>query len=530
MNARTLEREEGAAVRLAMARTARGHGSAVALTGTDATELLAQAALTASAAGWTTVEVHPVRGGEPLTDLVAQLTAGHPELLTGTGRPLADWAAGRTRDPHDLAFALLATVDRVPGPVLLLLHDLGGAGTLTPTVLALLAGQLHRTPCVLVHPGWPDDRLRDAPSPTTDATLLEADDVVGCPPRLAEGERRFTLALARARSRSSSRDFGLAAAWRGIVRSRAGVCSDALPDLVAGVAHGADDDPLRSSLLGAALVDCRLAVGDLHAAGAHRRELLRLAARTDHAAAVAMHALAELAAASADHVTAFADYTAVGALAGDDHPLPMSWRRGAAISALHLGRPAEARRLAVADLEAARSCTAPDTLAQALRTLAATDPGPRSAVLLEEGREVLAGAWFPRLSAQIDTDLAGLLVLSGRDTSRAVALLRGAERFAAEQRLAPLVRRVQRVLAHLGEAPTEAPLPRAERLGVVERQAAVLAATGLDDVAIAERMMTTVTEAHEAVRQASRVLGVRSRSRLAAALGDGPPQGAGMAT
>lgn len=528
MNARTLVREEAASVRHAMARAARGQGSALALSCDDASGLLTHVALEASSTGWHVVEMS-VDGDtrQGIAKVARELGPGCPGLLDGAARPLADLLAGEQRSHHDLAFALLVALDRLAldRPVLLAVHDIAAASPGTVAVLGRLADLLPRTRCLMLH----EDAL------PTDGDGGEADDADGpaTPPppagavRLLAGaelepadDERLTRDLERAREHASSREYGVTAAWRGIVRSRVGLAADALPDLVAGLSHGADDEPLRASMLRAALVDSWLAVGELHQAGKQRGPLTDLSTCDGPAAGIARLALAELAAAAGDHATAATAYRDAADHVHPDQPGLMPWRRGAAVAALHLGRPAEARRLALADVEQARVLGATDHLAQALRTLAAIDLGPRSAELLQEARETLAGSWSPRLAAQLDTDLAGQIVLSRGDTERAVALLRGAEELAVQQRLEPLRLRVQRVLGHLGAsiAPTRG--SRARRLDVVELQAATLAARGLSDQEVADHLLVPVGEVQAALRHAFRVLGIRARTRLADVLAE----------
>ena len=524
MNARTPVREDAAAVRHAMTRAARGQGSAVVLSGVDAGEVLTYAALEASSTGWHVVE--PLLGGdtrEAVAEVVRELGPDSAGLLAGCARPLADLLAGEDPCPQDVAFALLVALDRLATekPVLLAVHGMQEACPAAVEVLASLADLVPRTRCVLVHarpgegaaPGGSSGEAADEDPDRVPAALADSE------PQAAD-DVRLTRAVERARERASSRDFGLASARRGIVRSRAGVAALALPDLLAGLAHGAGVEPLRGALLHAALVDSWLATGELHRAAEHRSDLVALSRTDDPAAGIAQHALAELAAAAGDHGKALTGYRAAGGLVHPDQPLPLQWRRGAAIAALHLGRPAEARRLALGDLEAARVVGPPDALAQALRTLAAIDLSPRSSALLEEARAVLDQAWAPRLAAQVDTDLAGQLVLTGGDSVRAVGLLRGAETFAREQRLLPLLQRIQRVLTHLGEQPLAVPQGRAEQLDVVGRQVATLVAAGLSDEEVAGQLMTTVGEVRTELRHALRVLGLRSRARLAAVLAD----------
>jgi hypothetical protein len=85
--------------------------------------------------------------------------------------------------------------------------------------------------------------------------------------------------------------------------------------------------------------------------------------------------------------------------------------------------------------------------------------GVRRLPLLREARDALADIAAERLVAQIDTDIAGLLMLGHDplDEAEAISLLRGAECYAVRQQLWPLHARVCRLLRRLGQDPRRGP-------------------------------------------------------------------------
>ncbi|MCW2794010.1 MAG: regulatory protein LuxR, partial [Nocardioides sp.] len=159
--------------------------------------------------------------------------------------------------------------------------------------------------------------------------------------------------------------------------------------------------------------------------------------------------------------------------------------------------------------------------ALALRTLAATDAGGDRVTLLRRARAALAGVRSGRLAAQIDTDLAGLLLLAGDACARAeaLALLRNAEEYAGRQELWPLQSRVRRLLDVLGESPLRVESEALAALTVSERRVARLAAAGLTNRQIAEELVVTVKAVEWHLSHVYRKLGIRSRTRLSHTLG-----------
>jgi ATP/maltotriose-dependent transcriptional regulator MalT len=309
-------------------------------------------------------------------------------------------------------------------------------------------------------------------------------------------------------------------------RVRAGSLREGLDELLAlHATHGpASSEPLPdvqlATLLGA-LIECRLARGELADAVAHGEELTPLLSGTGLAAALAHQAKGEVAAALGDAEAAVPLFLAAGRLAPDAGPDQLPWRAGAALAQLRTGRAREAADLAREHVDIASRSGSPYAMAGALRTLAAVDAGPHRVQHLLRARAVLAGTSHERLSAQIDTDLAGFLLLTHAPDAeeRALGLLRAAEEHAGRQELWPLQGRVRRLLDRLGEQPRKVQTEAMAALTVSERRVARMAADGLTNRQIAHELVVTVKAVEWHLSHVYRKLGISSRSMLASTLG-----------
>ena len=311
-----------------------------------------------------------------------------------------------------------------------------------------------------------------------------------------------------------------------ISRVRAGALSEGLEQLLAlHATHGPDSsEPLPdvelATLLGA-LIDCRLARGDLASAMTLGDELTPLLSGSGLAAALANLAKGEVCAALGDTEAAVAHFVRSGQLAPDASVDVLPWRAGAALAHLRNGNARAAAELAREHVELARRSGTPYAMAGALRALAAVDAGPDRIQHLLRARAVLAGTPAERLSAQIDTDLAGLLLLTQTPDAqdKALALLRSAEDHAGRQELWPLQGRVRRLLDRLGEQPRKVQTEAMAALTVSERRVARMAADGLTNRQIAGELVVTVKAVEWHLSHVYRKLGISSRTNLSATLG-----------
>ena len=280
--------------------------------------------------------------------------------------------------------------------------------------------------------------------------------------------------------------------------------------------------PAERALLCAALLECRLARGDLARAMALGHQLAGQLEEQGLAAAIAHHASGELASALGDPELALGHFEAVAEHTADDPVSPelLPWRAGAALALLRLGRAREAARRADEHHAEALAHGSTYAVAVALRTLAATTTGDRRVELLRDARATLATVRAERLVAQIDTDLAGALVLThGSDRSEALDLLRSAERYAGRQELWPLQGRVRRLLDHLGEPPHQVDSEAMASLTAAERRVATLAADGLTNRQIADQLRVSVKAVEWHLSNVYRKLEIRSRKGLVPSLG-----------
>jgi ATP/maltotriose-dependent transcriptional regulator MalT len=307
---------------------------------------------------------------------------------------------------------------------------------------------------------------------------------------------------------------------------RAGALSEGLEQLLAlHSTHGPDSsEPLPdvelATLLGA-LVDCRLARGDLANAMTLGEELTPLLPGSGLAAALAHQAKGEVCAALGDAESAVAHFVKAGQLAPEADIDVLPWRAGAALAHLRNGNARAAGDLAREHVDLARQGGSPYAMAGALRALAAVDAGPDRIQHLLRARAVLAGTVAARLSAQIDTDLAGLLLLTHAPDAaeRALTLLRTAEDHAGRQELWPLQGRVRRLLDRLGEQPRKVQTEAMAALTASERRVARMAADGLTNRQIASELVVTVKAVEWHLSHVYRKLGISSRTNLPATLG-----------
>jgi DNA-binding NarL/FixJ family response regulator len=279
-------------------------------------------------------------------------------------------------------------------------------------------------------------------------------------------------------------------------------------------------DAERALLLGT-LLDCRLARGELAPAMALGDELKPLLDGGGMAAALAHHARGELAAALGHPDVAVEHFTRAGLLAPRATAEELPWRGGAALAHLRTGNSRVAAELARAHVAAAQAQGSPYALASALRTLAAVDYALDRTQHLLRARAVLAGTRADRLSAQIATDLAGLLIL-GHDPDmrdRALALLRSAEEHTGRHELWPLQGRVRRLLERLGEQPRKVQTEAMASLTSSEQRVARMAAEGLTNRQIASELVVTVKAVEWHLSHVYRKLGISSRTHLPETLG-----------
>ena len=235
-------------------------------------------------------------------------------------------------------------------------------------------------------------------------------------------------------------------------------------------------------------------------------------------AAVAHHALGELAAAAGDVDSSVEHHARAGVLAPGAEPEQLPWRANQALALARARRSEDAARQARAHLRVGRAVGSAYAVAHGLRALATVSPTTEGVELLEEARAALAPIDAARLAAQVDTDLAGLLVLSGSGSSlQVLRLLRDAETYAAQEGLWPLRQRARRLLDLVG-AGTESRSEALAALTLAERRVAELAVQGLSNREIATALVVTVKAVEWHLSRVYRKVQITSRRELAGAL------------
>lgn len=259
-------------------------------------------------------------------------------------------------------------------------------------------------------------------------------------------------------------------------------------------------------------LECHLAQGDLTPAAALGQQL---AVVVGEGSAMALCARGELTSALGAPETAADLFLAAGQIGADDVRPILAWRSGAALALLRIGRRREALELAHAHLAFVQVHGTVDDVAHALRTLATTEPDGQRQNRLLAARALLTFSESERLQAQIDTDLAGLMLLDGK-VEEAIALLRTVEVFAGRQDLWPLQSRVRRLLERMGEDPRRLEAEALAVLTAAERRVALLALDGLTNREIATQLAVSVKAVEGHLSKVYRKLGISSRGALTA--------------
>ena len=310
----------------------------------------------------------------------------------------------------------------------------------------------------------------------------------------------------------------------GRTHARAGQVTSSL-DTLAPLARSLADLGDTAPLVIATLVECRLARGEIAQARALTDDIVPWQHRAGRLGGIANQTLGDVLVALGDADIAIARYEAAGVAMGDkDDPEDVPWQGALALALVRTGEITRARTMAVQQVAAARAAGSPYGEALALRGLAVVADSTERIAVLRSARTLLEGQPAARLRAQIDTDLAGLLVLAGaNDPDReerieeATKLLVAVESLAFREQLWPLWGRAARLLERLGHKPGEA--EAADTLTQTQRRVAVLARDGMRNREIADLLGVSVKAVEWHLSHVYRKLGIRSRNDLADALG-----------
>jgi DNA-binding CsgD family transcriptional regulator len=200
-------------------------------------------------------------------------------------------------------------------------------------------------------------------------------------------------------------------------------------------------------------------------------------------------------------------------LLGVLNPAATSWRATTSRILGLLGRSAEARDVAVENLELCRAFGATRSLGLALRTAAAVGPPAERLALLEESVDILRDSGASLEWAKATIDLGAALISEGRQEEALRALRRGAD-VAYRCRAQPLAELAARELRAAGARPRRLALLGTDALTPAERRVAVLAAEGLINARIAERLFVSEKTVEGHLTRVYQKLGRQTRTDL----------------
>jgi DNA-binding CsgD family transcriptional regulator/tetratricopeptide (TPR) repeat protein len=206
--------------------------------------------------------------------------------------------------------------------------------------------------------------------------------------------------------------------------------------------------------------------------------------------------------------------------AGGRNPAFIPWRSRAALCLTGLGEePERARTLADEELELARAWGAPRALGAALRARGVVVGGEEGLASLLEAVAVLDPSPARLELARALTDLGATLRRGGRRKDARDPLRRGMD-LAHRCGAAPLAERARTELRATGARPRSSMLTGVESLTPSERRVAEMAASGLSNRELAQRLFVTQKTIEAHMRSIFRKLGIAARAELPDALRD----------
>lgn len=355
--------------------------------------------------------------------------------------------------------------------------------------------------------------VESAHSPIAALALMAGDDY-------AAADALLTEAIADAQKRGSVEGYAQASSYRALAALRRGALAEAEPDARAGLE--ATVRPTEATpLLVACLVDALLEQGRLGEAEATLAahgfaegvgethfflHLLELRGRLRLAAGEAERAVADL-----------DEAVRVQRLLALENPALISASSTAARAYLVLGDRETARALAAEELDLARRFGARRAIGVALSVLGLAEGGRDGIARLREAVATLEGSGAALQHARAEIELGAALRRAGERREARGHLERGldgAERCGA----APLVERAREELLASGARPRRARISGSGALTASERRVAQMAAAGLSNPEIAQRLFVTRKTVEVHLSHCYRKLGIASRTGLGEAL------------
>lgn len=392
-----------------------------------------------------------------------------------------------------------------------------------PVVLGAMSAWLLERPPAARALEAVDAALADERLPANAFVLLVTGYTLLGAGQLARAGEVIDSVLAEAGRRGERLIVGLASAVRSETSLRLGEV-DAAEEMArfawaqaVGEGMAKESEPLPLATAAAMLVNTLVVRGELDEA---QRCIGALPASLPARAELFLAARAELRLARGEVDEAIADLRRVGELLGDEFQKPVqNWRARLAVALAGAGERQEGRALARAELEQARRWEAPLAIGVALTAAGVVEGRDGGVALLEEAVTVLEGSEGRLDHAVALIELGALLRRTG---SRAAARepLRGGMDLAARCGATAYADRAHAELVAAGARPRRDRrfLSGPESLTPSEMRVARLAADGLTDRAIAQRLYVTQAAVQFHLRNCFRKLGIRARRDLAAAL------------
>jgi DNA-binding CsgD family transcriptional regulator len=206
---------------------------------------------------------------------------------------------------------------------------------------------------------------------------------------------------------------------------------------------------------------------------------------------------------------------------GIRNPAVTSWRSLVAATLSATGRQAEARELAMENLEEARAFGALWSLGSALRVAAKMSDNHNRVALLTESNRVLEPAGTLIEYARASIDLGVALRQDDQEINARTALRRGAD-LAFRCRAKTLADRAERELRAAGARPRRLALVGSDALTPAERRVAEMAAGGKNNAGIALALFISEKTVEGHLSRCYQKLGIRSRAELRKILGPFP--------
>ncbi|MFP5388822.1 MAG: helix-turn-helix transcriptional regulator [Thermoleophilia bacterium] len=351
--------------------------------------------------------------------------------------------------------------------------------------------------------------------------------------RVTRAGEVFDATIDAARRRGELPILGVASALRSEVFYRQGEVVKAEGEARIAWEHAVGEGMAKASrpvglmFAGAMAINALVARGELEEA---QRWADRLPEPLPVRSEVFLSARAELRLAQGRTEEAITDLRTVGALLGEEFHKPVqNWRARLAVVLASTGAREEARALATAELEQAQLWEAPLAIGVALTAAGMVEGGADGVTMLEEAVEVLEQTEGRLDYALAMIELGALLRRSGSRVAAREPLRAGMD-LAARCGATAYADRAHAELVTAGARPRRDRrfLTGPESLTAGELRVATLAAEGLTDRVIAQRLYVTQAAVQFHLRNTFRKLGIRARGDLAAALD--PPSGEAKAS